>query len=335
METTIDVTDKPYHHTPTGFRKPKGSPERARPVRFGERLAFLWRRIVLPGEKPAVPEGHALGRAQALAGLAEHEARESVTWIGHAALLMRMGGRTILTDPYLSSYASPLGALGPSRLVPPGLAVDDLPPIDVLIVSHNHYDHLNAATIEALPGKDRIAVLVPLGLGDFFRKRGYGDVRELDWHQGIDLGGLSVTALPAIHWSRRGYSDVNKTLWMGVAMESAENRVYFSGDTGYGPVFAELGARYGPFDVAMVPIGAYLPEVIMKTNHVNPEEAIQLGLDLGAGVLLAHHWGTVVLTDEPPFEPPQRFLAAGRAAGFDPAHLWVMRIGETRALPGR
>lgn len=330
----VDVSGKPPHHTPTGFGKPGGSPRPARPVGFGERLAFLWRRIVLPGAPPAVPEGHVLGRQAALADLAGHGDAETVTWLGHASMLVRMGGRTVLTDPYLTPYASPLGRLGPKRIVPPGIAIADLPPIDVLIVSHNHYDHLDAATIEALAGKDAMVVLLPLGLGAFFRERGYADVRELDWHQRVELGGLTITALPAIHWSRRGWSDTNRTLWMSAALESARNRVYFSGDTGYGPLFRQLGASHGPFDLAMVPIGAYLPVSIMKTSHTNPEEAVRLGLDLGAQVLLAHHWGTVILTDEPPFEPPGRFRAAGAAAGLDEARLWIMAIGESRVLPG-
>lgn len=126
---------------------------------------------------------------------------------------------------------------------------------------------------------------MPLRLGGFFRQRGFSDVRELDWHESVDLGGVAVTGLPAIHFSRRGYRDSNRTLWMGAAIVSARNRLYFSGDTGYGPVFAGLGARYGPFDLAMVPIGAYRPEAMMKRVHADPEEAVALGLDLRARAL--------------------------------------------------
>jgi len=146
-----------------------------------------------------------------------------------------------------------------------------------------------------------------------------------------ELDGVAITALPAIHSSRRDYDDIDRSLWMGAMIESGTSRVYFSGDTGYGPVFAEVGERYGPFDLALVPIGGYVPEAVMKNAHTNPEEAVALGLDLRAEVLLGHHWGTVVLTDEPPFEPPRRF----RAAGFSEDRLWLLRIGETRALPRR
>ncbi|MDP6692259.1 MAG: MBL fold metallo-hydrolase, partial [Alphaproteobacteria bacterium] len=228
--------------------------------------------------------------------------------------------------------ASPLGGIGVSRLVPPGMAIEKLPPIDALIISHNHYDHLDAATVEALPNKERITVLAPLGLGDFFRGRGYRDVRELDWHDRAQLGAVTVTSLPAVHFSRRGLSDSNRTLWMGAMIEGDGQRIYFSGDTAHGPVFARLGERYGPFDLALVPIGAYEPLAMMRAVHTTPEDAVALGLDLDARILLGHHWGTVILTDEPLFEPPGRFRAAGRAAGIEDDRLWLMRIGETRAL---
>ena len=329
------VSGKPYHHTPTGFRNPEGSPRPTGSPGFGDRMAFLWRRIPLQHELPEVPKDHVLPRQQALADMATEAANPTITWLGHAAFLIRLGGKTILTDPYLGKYASPIGALGPARFAGPGIAVSDLPPIDVLIVSHNHYDHLDEATIEALPGKDRLTVLAPLRLGDFFRERGYADVREVDWHDRVRFGELSVTALPAVHWSRRGPGDINQTLWMGAMLEAGGRRLYFSGDTGYGPVFAELGRTYGPFDLALVPIGAYRPVWLMKTSHTNPEEAVQLGLDLDARILLGHHWGTVVLSDEPPFEPPRRFRAAVRAAGLGDDRAWLLRIGETRALPDR
>lgn len=324
----------PVLHTEFRYRNPPGPPKVASEWGVGDTVSLLWRRFYLPDGMTELPDGHVLDREQALTGLDQRASGESVTWIGHAAFLLRIGGRTVLTDPYLSAYASPLGALGVRRFAPPGIALEDLPAIDVLIVSHNHYDHLDVATIEALPGKERMLVVVPSGLSGFFTQRGYTRVRELDWHQRLELDGVAITALPAIHTSRRGYDDEKRSLWMGAMIESDASRVYFSGDTGYGPVFAELGERYGPFDLALVPIGAYRPEAIMKPVHANPEEAVTLGLDLRAGVLLGHHWGTVVLSDEPPFEPPRRFRAAGRAAGLGEDRLWLLRIGETRSLPG-
>ncbi|MDP6873699.1 MAG: MBL fold metallo-hydrolase [Alphaproteobacteria bacterium] len=326
------MSGKPPHHTPEGFRNPLGGAYAKYTISGADRWAFLWRRMVFPGPAPTIPEGHMLPEAEALAGFEAMQGRPAVTWLGHAAFLLRLGGKTIITDPWLTQNASPLGGIGVSRLVPPGMAIEKLPPIDALIISHNHYDHLDAATVEALPNKERITVLAPLGLGDFFRGRGYRDVRELDWHDRAQLGAVTVTSLPAVHFSRRGLSDSNRTLWMGAMIEGDGQRIYFSGDTAHGPVFARLGERYGPFDLALVPIGAYEPLAMMRAVHTTPEDAVALGLDLDARILLGHHWGTVILTDEPLFEPPGRFRAAGRAAGIEDDRLWLMRIGETRAL---
>lgn len=325
----------PVPFTEFRYRNPPGTPKAARNFSLGETASLLWRRYFLPARVSELPKGHTLERNQARASLDQYAGGDSVTWIGHAAFLLRIGGKMVLTDPYLSEYASPLGAIGVRRFAPPGIALEDLPAIDVLIVSHNHYDHLDVEAIEALAGKERMVVIVPPGLGSFFTERGYTRVRELDWHQRLELEGVAITALPAIHSSRRDYGDINRSLWMGAMIESGTSRVYFSGDTGYGPVFAELGERYGPFDLALVPIGGYAPEAVMKAAHTNPEDAVALALDLRAETLLGHHWGTVVLTDEPPFEPPGRFRAAGRAAGLSEDRLWLLRIGETRPLPRR
>ena len=319
------------HRTAEGFRNPPGTRGRGGTP---EQWRAFRNRLLFGGVRPTLPEGFVVPRAEALAGL-EAQPGDSLTWLGHAAFLIRLAGRTVLTDPFLSDFASPFQRLrlGPRRYAPPGLKPRDLPPIDLVVVSHNHYDHLDAITVAALPHKDRITVAVPLGLGEFFRHRGYRDVRELDWEDAILCHGLTVTALPALHWSGRWLNDRNRTLWCGFALEAGQRRLFFAGDTGYGPVFADLGRRFGPFDLAMVPIGAYEPRPLMRAQHVDPEEAVRLGRDLGAHRLVGMHWGTIVLTDEPPFEPPLRFRAAGMAQGYAEADLWVMRIGETRALP--
>jgi N-acyl-phosphatidylethanolamine-hydrolysing phospholipase D len=321
---------RPYHHTNLGFCNPPGSPKRQK--RPSRALKFLWRQRIHV-VRAAVPTDHVLSPAEVQAGLADHDGAESVTWLGHAAFLLDLAGKTILIDPFLSDYASPIQGVGPRRYAPPGLPVELLPPIDVLIVSHNHYDHLDARTIEALPSKHRIQVVVPLGLGRFFRARGFHRVTELDWHQGTALDGLQVTCVPAIHRSARGLTDRNRTLWAGFILESARRRVYFGGDTGYGRVFQETGRRYGPFDLALLGIGCYAPRAAMHMNHADPEEAIQIALDLGARHVMGMHWGTIVMTEEPPFEPPERFRAAADAAGYRPDQTWLLRIGETRAVP--
>ncbi len=288
-------------------------------------------------EKPIIPPGHIIPEPQALA---QYYAAgdDSLTWLGHASFLLRTGGLTILTDPFLTPVAGP-GALGPKRYVDAAISIANLPPIDVLVISHNHYDHLDEKTIRRLPGKARVTVVVPLGLADFFFNRGYEKVIELDWYQYIHLGtekqekGVRITALPCVHWSRRLGQDYNSTLWASFAFRSKTQHIFFGGDSGYGAVFEEVGRHYGPFDSAIIGIGAYAPRAMMRASHTTPEEAIAIGLDLGARHVVAMHWGTIALTLEPPFEPPERFLAAGRARGYDEAHLWVMKIGETRSLP--
>ena len=275
---------------------------------------------------------------------------ESLTWLGHACFLIRTAGFTILTDPFLSDYASPVAGLGPKRYVPPGLAIDDLPPIDAVVVSHNHYDHLDDRSVREISlkvkreGEGAAAAIVPAGLGAFFSSRGYSDVRELAWGEGTLLrnssssspsSSISLSCLPSIHFSSRTPFDRNATLWCSWSIVSPSLRLFFAGDTGYGPVFRDLGRAHGPFDVALLPIGAYEPASIMRPFHLNPEEAVAAGRDLRASTLVAMHWGTIVLTDEPPFEPPVRFRAAARAAGYADERAWVMRIGETRAAPRR
>ncbi|HUN50193.1 MAG TPA: MBL fold metallo-hydrolase [Candidatus Sulfotelmatobacter sp.] len=324
----------PSHHTARGFRNPPGSPERRHDAAAYWR--FVRRRILQRQVLPAVPSGHVLPAAEAADGLARHAgAPASLTWLGHAAFLLRLGGKNVLLDPYLGDFASPIGGLGPRRFVPAAIPPERLPPIDVLIVSHNHYDHLCAATLRVLPGKDRMQVIVPLGLARFFRRRGFAKVVELDWRQGFAVDGLHVTALPAVHWSKRTPFNRNRTLWASFALKTERHRVWFAGDTGYGPIFGDLGRDYGPFDLALVPIGAYAPRDIMAAHHATPEEAVRIGRDMRADRLVAMHWGTIVLTDEPPFEPPERFRAAAAAAGYAPDQAWLMRIGETRPLAPR
>lgn len=271
---------------------------------------------------------------------------ESLTWLGHASFLLRTSGMTILTDPFLSERASPFHGLGPKRYVPPGLPIEALPPIDAIVISHNHYDHLDARSVEEISskGRGRAAAVVPRGLKGFFERRGFADVRELEWGEGTLLrkssssslpSSVSLLCLPCIHFSGRTPFDRNGTLWCSWSIVSPSLRLFFAGDTGYGPVFAETGARHGGFDVALVPIGAYEPASIMRPVHLTPEEAVAVGLDLRARTLVAMHWGTIVLTDEPAFEPAGRFRAAASRAGIPDGRAWIMRIGETRATPSR
>jgi N-acyl-phosphatidylethanolamine-hydrolysing phospholipase D len=321
---------QPYHHTADGFRNPPGSPERGGD--FGDWAGFFFRRFAQRPSEVTLPAGHVLAESEVHAGLNGQNGADSVTWLGHASFLIRLDGRTILTDPFLSNYASPLPPLGPKRFAPPALRPEELPPIDVVLLSHNHYDHLDLATVEALADKQRIQVVVPLRLARYFTERGYPRVQELDWYDRTEADGLALTALPAIHFSKRTLFDRNRTLWTGYAIESRRKRVLFAGDTAYGPIFAELAAGLDRFDLALLPIGAYEPRLLMRGSHANPEEAVQIARELRAERIIGMHWGSIALTDEPPFEPPERFRRAAGAVGYPDDKAWVMRIGETRRI---
>jgi N-acyl-phosphatidylethanolamine-hydrolysing phospholipase D len=321
---------QPYHHTADGFRNPPGSPTPGGD--FGDWAGFFFRSFAQRRANVTLPDGHVLAEDEVLAGLNGENGADSVTWLGHASFLIRLDGYTILTDPFLSDYASPLAPLGPRRFSPPALRPGQLPPIDLVLLSHNHYDHLDLPTIEALADKQRIQVVTPLRLASYFTERGYPKVQELDWHDQTEALGIRVTALPAIHFSKRTLFDRNQTLWTGYAIQSRQKRVLFAGDTAYGPVFAELAADLDRFDLALLPIGAYEPRLLMRGSHTNPEEAVQIGRELRAERILGMHWGSIALTDEPPFEPPERFRRAAGAAGYRDDAAWVMRIGETRRI---
>jgi N-acyl-phosphatidylethanolamine-hydrolysing phospholipase D len=255
----------------------------------------------------------------------------TVTWVGHATLLVQMDHATFLTDPIWSERASPVGFAGPKRFQPPGLALDALPPIDFVLVSHNHYDHLDVDTLRALARRDpRTRFVVPLVNAHTLRDAGVHDVVELDWGQSVEIEGLRIVCLPTQHWSARGPFDNRVSLWGSYAVIGPERRFFFSGDTGYFDGFAAIGRTYGPFDLAAVPIGAYLPAAMMRPHHMNPEEAVQAGLDLRARRLVPIHYGTFDLSDEPPDEPPRRFRAAAQGAAIAEDDTYVLRPGETR-----
>lgn len=319
----------PYHHTMDGFRNPSGSPESG--GGFGDWAGFFWRGAIRE-EDLVIPPDHALSREAVLAGLKDAGGADWITWLGHASFLFKLAGRNIVTDPFLSDHASPIPPLGPKRVVPPALRAHELPPIDILLLSHNHYDHLDLPSLDTLPLADNAHAIVPLGLGHYAESRGFDQVTEMDWHDELRLDGLKITSLPAIHMSKRGFFDRNRTLWTSYGLATEQRRLYFAGDTAYGPVFRDLASNLAPFDIGLVPIGAYDPRLLMRQVHTTPEEAVKIGLDLSIKSLVAMHWGTIQLTDEPLFEPPERFHMAAAKAGYDERDIWTMKIGETRKL---
>jgi N-acyl-phosphatidylethanolamine-hydrolysing phospholipase D len=263
-----------------------------------------------------------------------------VTWIGHMTFLVQLPGLNILTDPVFSHRASPFRWAGPRRFHPPALTVDALPPVDVVLISHDHYDHLDASSVRRLRARfgDDLAWFAPLGYAAFFARCGVRRLIELDWWEAASHAiapgpATGIAALPARHWTRRGLGDTRRRLWCSWALTTPDARLYFCGDSGYGPGFAEIGNRLGPFDVALLPIGAYEPRWFMASAHMNPEEAARAAIDLRARDVIGGHWGTFRLTDEDPLEPPIRMRATWRGLDLPPDRLHIPGIGGTVRIP--
>ncbi len=265
-------------------------------------------------------------------------ANASVTWIGHSTVLIQHAGANILTDPIFSERASPVSFAGPRRHSAPAVTLAELPPIDIVVISHNHYDHLDAPTIRALGNGPRY--FVPLGLQTWFVKLGIDRdrVTELNWWDArqieLPTTRLTITATPSQHFSGRGISDRNRTLWAGWALQWPDFSVWFGGDTGYNPVqFKQIGAHFGGFDLGIIPIGAYLPRDFMATVHVDPADAVQVHQDIGARRSMAIHWGAFELAAEPLLAPPRELRRATRTAALPDDHFVSFAVGETRAYP--
>jgi L-ascorbate metabolism protein UlaG (beta-lactamase superfamily) len=257
-----------------------------------------------------------------------------VTFINHATTLLQLEGLNILTDPIWSDRCSPVSWAGPHRVRPPGLRFEDLPPIDLVLISHNHYDHLDLPTLKELANSHAPRILTGLGNAALLTEHGIGKVTELDWWQSTEVApGVRVHAVPVQHSSNRGLTDTDGTLWVGFVIEAPSGKVYFAGDTGWGPHFEQVFQRFGPMRLAMLPIGAFRPEWFMARVHVSPAEAVQAHLVLGARKSVAIHWGTFRLADDGELEPPQRLDAALLQAQVPFNDFWVLGFGEGRDVP--
>jgi len=257
------------------------------------------------------------------------------TWIGHSTVLIQYKGKTVLTDPIFSKRASPVRFAGPARVTAPGYGVKDLPPVDLVVISHNHYDHLDKPTLENLAPNAR-HIAAPLGVGKWIEKKTpfTENVSEFDWWQSESIEGMTVTATPSQHWSGRSNTDRYKTLWAAWSIKIEDKTIWFGGDTGYNDVqFKEIGKRIERIDLAIIPIGAYAPRWFMQSSHINPEEAVLIHQDIGSQNSIGVHWGTFPLTSEPIDEPPARLKKALTAASIAQERFKVLAVGETLVTP--
>lgn len=256
-----------------------------------------------------------------------------VTFVGHSTFLIQTSAGNILTDPMYSDRASPLPFLGPRRAREPGVRFDDLPAISVVLLSHNHYDHCDLRTLSALERRHSPVVITPLQNGPLVRSAGMRRIEELDWWQESATAPMSVTVTPAQHFSARGPFDRNEALWGGFVFSVGGRRIFFAGDSGYGPHFREVRERIGPVDLALLPIGAYEPRWFMKDIHMNPAEAVQAHLDLGARQSIGMHFGTFQLTPEGVAEPVAKLAEELEKRDVASARFRVLEFGESMRLP--
>jgi N-acyl-phosphatidylethanolamine-hydrolysing phospholipase D len=335
LESTTTPPDaRPAHHRPGGgFRNPwPGS----RPTGLGGLFRWIGERIVR-GPQSAVAPPALVASAHAHPRAADEEIR--ITAVGHSTFLLQIGPLNILTDPVFGERASPFAFAGPRRRHAPGIALDALPPIDLVLQSHDHYDHFDHASVRHLARAHPDATwCAPLGVAARLRARGVARIVECDWWGSARIGGSAVTCLPAAHFSGRTPFDRDHTLWCGWAIEARGRRIYFVGDSGLHPDFGAIGAHLGPCDVVLMPVGAYEPRWFMRPVHMNPQDALTAFDALTrahAGhptIMVAMHWGTFLLTDEPPDEPPRLTRELWTAAARPAERLWTLAPGETRAI---
>ncbi|NUQ21029.1 MAG: MBL fold metallo-hydrolase [Gemmatimonadaceae bacterium] len=330
--------DAASHHAPGGgFRNPWPG---AQPKGFAAVLRWSAGRAVRRLRGARTPPVAAFPTAvSAIASPRESGDALRATWVGHSTVLLQLGRMNVLTDPIWSMRASPVAWAGPRRLMAPAIALSELPPLDVVLLSHDHYDHLDASTVRRLVAAHPEARWVTaLGIGRRLTELGVPQVVELDWWQSTRAADAIVTATPAQHFSGRSLGDRDSTLWAGFTIAADGWKVFFAGDTGRHPEFGAIARRLGPFDVALMPIGAYEPRWFMRPVHMNAEEAVEAAVELTAPggeppIMMGIHWGTFRLTDEPMDEPPRRASRAWAARGLPAERCWVLRHGETRTLP--
>ena len=322
---------KPYHHLMDGtFRNPEGSPKRDPNIKWSYKIFNEERKKI----KIDFPKDHVVPSKIVLENLQKYKDEDYVAWIGHATFLIKLGDITIITDPLFSKNTGPLW-FGPKRYVEPAIQLHEIPQIDLFLLTHNHYDHLDTSTIRKFPFK-KAKVILPLKLSKYFKK--YKDVNELDWYEKIQVNkDIKVSLLPSVHWSKRSLTDTNKTLWGNFLIEYKDKKILFACDTGIGKIYKELGNKFGPIDLTFINIGAYnfypiMPVKDKSVYHTNPEEALSIARDLKSKKVIGMHWGTVILSLEPIMEPPVRFKANAEKYGFRKNDAIIFKIGQVNKL---
>lgn len=317
---------RPAHHTETGFKNPHIGP-------IGKG-AFEFVRMKYFGDEPFADqekEAHLVEvTGPDLDLIASPKQRPVVTWIGHSTFLIQYQGINILTDPVFSDRVSPISFAGPKRLVELPLPIEALPEIHFIVISHNHYDHLDVGSIEAFASQSDF--IVPLKLGEWFADLGVAadKIHEFDWWDQQTFGDLMLTATPSQHWSARSPFDRNRTLWTAWHVAIGDFSFWFAGDTGYNDIqFKEVGQRFSKIDLGLIPIGAYAPRWFMGPQHVNPEEAVRIHQDIGARMSLGMHWGTFQLTAENIMQPKERLALALAESNIDSQEFRTLAIGQT------
>lgn len=288
---------------------------------MGTRAPAIWPNFVETRQHPHPPGRH-------------HETDSvRITFINHATVLIQTAACNILTDPLWSERTSPVRFAGPKRVIAPGVALNDLPAIDIILLSHNHYDHMDLDTLAQLQKRFHPKILTGLGNTEYLRDRGINDSIDMDWwDQHSIASGMNVTFVPAQHFSSRGLSDRNRTLWGGFVVKTAAGSIFFAGDTGYGPHFKEIAARCGPMQVSLLPIGAYEPRWFMGPVHMNPEDAVLAHLDVQSKYSLGIHFGAFQLTDEARDAPLAALDQARLSHGISSEHFFTLDPGEGRTL---
>lgn len=315
------------HHAPDGFRNPEGDQRQPGDLQ-------RWRKARKAQGLPRPPqEGYSafIERWWQQADLSGADDR--IWWLGHAALLLRLNQRYILIDPALSRRASPFAFVGPERKTPAPLQINALPRLDYVLISHNHYDHLDKPTVRRIVRHFPTATfIVPLGLESWCRRNGVRHIKQLDWWQHTQEEGIAIDAVPARHWSMRTLHDRNRSLWCGWVIRTDRVRFWFAGDSGYSESLLDVAARLGPFNLAALPVGAYAPEWFMRAQHMDPTQAVALWEAIGQPLTLPMHWGGFELADESIDEPPRELLRIMGAAEYKGDRFLPWRIGESRSL---